>query len=299
MIKLLHPKMRFEGWEPYGLFKRPADTRTVDELKGSIAAWARRVPEVKPILPELNSMNPKHLGLVADTIELSQKAATSYKDVDMLHAEEGLSFFNPLEKLMSVFPLVSKRNPNAMTFSQEVIDKTGKLMSKFYLKSAADLDFLMDAGVNEHYKMATPLVERMAGEALTTRMDGPFSRQEEFVGRVLSLVDKETDVKKIALLEDVYKNFENTGLKVFEMDEFVKSETPVNVVNENMKNLHKDLSALYGYGKIMDVNEYLAKDPNDLRLPYYELGSNKLHRMSFDDMLKNSRRIYSTQENIK
>ena len=69
-LKLLHPKLRFDNWEPWEFYKRPADTRTTAELKASIVAWSRNVSEVKQILPELESMNPKHLGLVADTIEL-------------------------------------------------------------------------------------------------------------------------------------------------------------------------------------------------------------------------------------
>lgn len=285
MIKLLHPKMRFEGWEPYGLFNRKPDTRTVEELKGTIAAWARNVSEVKTILPELNSINPKHLGLVADTIELSQKPATTYKDVDMLHAEKGFGVFSPLEKLMATFPMISQQNPHAMTLSQEVIDKTGKLMSKFFLKGAADTDFLLDSGVDVNFKLATPLVERMAGEALSTPICGEFSRQEEFVGRILSLINKEADVEKIALLNDVYANAEGAAYKFFDMDEFLKSKTPANVVNENLKNIKDDLKFLYSYGKIMDVNKYLAKEPYDARIPFYNLGSGKLRRMSQKELL--------------
>ena len=159
MIKLLHPIKRFEGWEPMGLYKRPADTRTVEELKGTIEAWSRRLGDVKEILPELKTMNPKHLGLVADTIELSQKPANAFKDVNLANSGIENGFFSPLKKLMMMFPVVSKKNPHAMEFSQEVVDTTGKLMSKFYLKAAADTEFLLDEGVDKNFEKGIMILE--------------------------------------------------------------------------------------------------------------------------------------------
>lgn len=263
MIKLLNPIMRFEGWEPYGLFKRKPDTRTVEEIKASIEAWSRKVPDVKQILPELKSMNPKHLGLVADTIELSQKPATTYMDVDLTKVdEEFYSFYSPLDKLMATFPLISKKNPNAMTFTQEVIDQTGKLMSKFFLKAAGELDFLLDDGVDKNFKKGIPLIERFAKDALNTPLErkNPFSRQEEFMGRVLTILDEDADVEKIALLDDVYKTIGTSSCYDFDILEFIKSSTPMDVIKENLKTLKSKLSYGYSFGKIVDVNEHLSKD---------------------------------------
>ena len=290
MIKLMHPIMRFEGWEPSGLFRRKPDTRTVEEIKGSIEAWARRVSEVKPILPELKTMNPKHLGLVADTIELSQKPATSYIDVDMMKVDEDFGPFNPLEKLMAVFPFVSKKNPHAMTFSQEVIDATGKLMSKFYLKAAADTDFLMDEGVDKNFEKGVASVEHLAKEALKTFQVDKFTRQEEFVGSVLALIDKNSDPKKIELLDDVYNTLKNGGIYEFDFEELIKNKVSENTVKENLKTLKESLGVTYAYGKILNVNEYLVKYPEDARIPFRNLNDNKLYRISGADLIDRFRR---------
>ena len=283
MIKLLHPKLRFEGWEPMGLYKRPADTRTVEELKGTIEAWSRRVSDVKAILPELDSMNPKHLGLVADTIELSQKPANMFNDVDMVNPDERFGPFNPLEKLMAIFPIISHKNPHAMDFSQEVVDTTGKMMSKFYLKAAADTEFLLDDGVDRHFENAIPIVENIAKESMTVPAEN-YGREAEFVGSVLAIIEEDSDPVKIALLKDVYEALDNKCIKEFDFGDLIKSEVSPDVIKENLKTIKDDLGLAYGYGKIVNVNEYLTKNPEDKRIPFRNLDDTVLHRVTPEEL---------------
>lgn len=288
MIKLLHPKLRFEGWEPMGLYKRPADTRTIDELKGTIEAWSRRVGDVKAILPELGSMNPKHLGLVADTIELSQKSANKFNDVDMVNPDERFGPFNPLEKLMAIFPMISRKNPHAMDFSQEVVDTTGKMMSKFYLKAAADTEFLLDDGVDKHFQNAIPIVENIARESMTVPTED-FGREAEFVGSVLAIIEKDSDPEKIALLKDVYEAIKTKSLKEFDFGDLIKRDVSPDVIKENLKTIKDDLGLAYAYGKIVNVNEYLTKNSEDKRIPFRNWNDTVLHRLTPDELTERFR----------
>ena len=288
MIKLLHPKLRFEGWEPMGLYKRPADTRTIDELKGTIEAWSRRVGDVKAILPELGSMNPKHLGLVADTIELSQKPANKFNDVDMVNPAERFGPFNPLEKLMAIFPMISRKNPHAMDFSQEVVDTTGKMMSKFYLKAAADTEFLLDDGVDKHFQNAIPIVENIARESMTVPAED-FGREAEFVGSVLAIIEKDSDPEKIALLKDVYEAIKTKSLKEFDFGDLIKRDVSPDVIKENLKTIKDDLGLAYAYGKIVNVNEYLTKNSEDKRIPFRNWNDTVLHRITPDELTERFR----------
>lgn len=288
MIKLLHPKLRFEGWEPMGLYKRPADTRTIDELKGTIEAWSRRVGDVKAILPELGSMNPKHLGLVADTIELSQKSANKFNDVDMVNPDERFGPFNPLEKLMAIFPMISRKNPHAMDFSQEVVDTTGKMMSKFYLKAAADTEFLLDDGVDKHFQNAIPIVENIARESMTVPAED-FGREAEFVGSVLAIIEKDSDPEKIALLKDVYEAIKTKSLKEFDFGDLIKRDVSPDVIKENLKTIKDDLGLAYAYGKIVNVNEYLTKNSEDKRIPFRNWNDTVLHRITPDELTERFR----------
>ena len=290
MLKLSNPMMRFEGWEPSGLFKRTPDTRSVEELRASIEAWARKVPDVKLILPELKNMNPKHLGLVADTIELSQKPATFYKDVDMINPEEGKSFWSPLEMLMVTFPIVSKQKPHAMDFSQEVIDQTGKLMSKFFLKSAADKNILLEKGADEKYRAAIPLVEDLAKEAISVPLDkSAYSRQKAFVDKVLSVINKDTDLEKIDYLKEIYKILAGRILPKFNIYNLLTSKASLSTIKENAKSLDLAIGMAYSHGKILDVNEFLIKDANDVRIPFYNSENAPLQRLSREDLIKSMR----------
>ena len=82
-IKLTRPLTRFDGFQNLGAFKKTKDTRTVDELKATIELWAKASSEVKEFLPQLDKMNPKHLGLVADTIELANRKALLPNDINL------------------------------------------------------------------------------------------------------------------------------------------------------------------------------------------------------------------------
>lgn len=264
-LKLLHPKLRFDNWEPWEFYKRPADTRTTAELKASIVAWSRNVSEVKQILPELESMNPKHLGLVADTIELSQKRATSWSDVDMVSVPDNRPF-SPLDSLMSILPIASKKNPHSIDFSQEVINNAGQVTSKFYLKDAAELDFLTMDGVDKNFEKGVPVVETLAKLALnTSSYNRPkFDKQEVFVDYVLALLDEKVKVNKIPLLKPVLEASYGTVLKVFDLDKFLSDNVPIKVIKKNLETLPEASNEAYSFGKTLNINTYLSRSIDEI-----------------------------------
>ena len=81
-IKINQPLTRFGGWQVLEHVKRPADTRTKTELLDTINAWAQKNPEIKAFLPKLKNVEDKHLGLVADVIELSNHSSFLPKDIN-------------------------------------------------------------------------------------------------------------------------------------------------------------------------------------------------------------------------
>lgn len=267
VIKLLAPKMRFVGWEPMGCFRRAVDERTVDELRESIGLWARRVPEVKQILPELDHMNPKHFGLVADTIELSQRKANSYLDVDMMEEFE-FPPYSALDLLMAQIPIASRKAPNALDFAQEVINYTGKLTSKFFLRDAAQFDLLTKANLDVNYKYGLPLVENFAHMAERTPLDetSKFVKQEEFMENVFAITDENVIVEKIPLLKEIFAKIKGGAPKIFDMDKFLSDATPIKVIKANIETLQAASNYSYSFGKYLDVNSHLTKDPKDTRV---------------------------------
>ena len=272
-LKLINPKLRFDGWEPSGVFKRPKDVRTASELRASVEAWSRTVPEVKQILPELKNLKKSHLGLVADTIELSQKKATRWKDVDLRNVSKD-GIFAPLDYLMYLYPKLAKTNTSALDFTKEVIDNAGQITSKFYLRDAVDLQFLTMKNTEKNFKAGVPVVESMAKYALNAPANGraEFAKQEEFVELVLSILDENANAKKIPFLKDILNRVSNGGFGVFDIDKFLSDKTPVKLIKANLPSLDNALNHCYSFGKRLDVNEQLSKklgDDSIAELSYY------------------------------
>lgn len=265
VVKLLAPKMRFVGWEPMGAFKRPIDERTVEELRESIQLWSRRVPEVKQILPELDHMDPKYFGLVADTVELSQKKANSFLDVDMMQELE-FPPFNTLDLLMAHIPIAARKSPSALDFAQEVINKAGKLTSKFFLKDSAQFELLVNPKTNTNFEKGVNLVEDFAriAESFPIKGQSQFVRQEDFMEQIYAILDDGVDVEKIPLLKDVYARIRGGAQKIFDMDKFLQDGTPIEVIKANMDTLQGANNYSYSFGKYLDVNAQLSKDPKDV-----------------------------------
>ncbi len=261
VLKLTHPKLRFDsGFEPY-INKRKPDTRTVEELKASIKAWANSISEAKRILPELDSMNPKHLGLVADTLELSQKNFMYSSDIDMF---KGKSLINPLEALMLQFPAASKKNPHALDFSNEVINNAGLITSKFYLKNSADSSMLVANGVDKNFEKSIPIVDDIVAITVKAPIGGraPIERQKDFMKVISILLDKDTDVNKIEFLKDIFKTIGHGAFHPFKINRFLQNNaTPLQHIKANIETLPIETSSAYSRGKSLDVNAHLKKNP--------------------------------------
>lgn len=257
-IKMKVPKFRFTEWEPMSYpLKRSADTRTPKEVDETLEAFATYVPEVRKFLTELKNMNPLHKSLAADTVELSLKPAAKYVDVD-LKQPFGYDGYSPLEKLMETLPEISANNPNAINFSNEVINNTDKLTSKFYLKEAANLEFMEDTSVAENFKKAIPELRLISDIALTSGSSKNFNRQKNFMNLVLSMINSRTDVNKFPLIKKIFDTINNTGSK-FYLDDFLMSDVPVKTVEENLKTLRQAAGEAYSFGKVLDVNSYLTR----------------------------------------
>ena len=266
VVKLLCPKMRFRSDEPIGAFKRAVDKRTVDELRESIQLWARRVPEVKQILPELEHMNPKYFGLVADTIELSQKKANSFQDIDMMQ-ELDYPPFNSLDLLMAHIPIAARKSPSALDFAKEIINRTGMLTSKFFLKDSAEFELLVKPNTNANFREGIGLIDdfvRMSESSMPIEHPLDLSTQEGFMEHVFAILDEGVIVEKIPILKDVFKKLKGGSEKVFDMDKFLQDGTPVEVIKANLKTFEQAKRYSERVGKYLDVNAQLSKDPNDV-----------------------------------
>ena len=256
-IKLTNPITRFDGWQSLGAVKRPVDTRTAEELKSSIELWAKSNPEVKEFLPHLKEMNPKHLGLVADTIELANKKSMLPADLNLKSmTSKGKSL---LGVLLDIFPRASKQNPNAMDFAQEVINNTDSITSKYFLWQTTG-GVLENKKAAEHFKAAKPLVELFAKETLNPPNPLSFENQGNFMFLIRNVINEDADPKKVSLIKEIFEKIDNKGfLSVWD---FVSSKAPIEKINDNLKTLGEAANLFNKNGKLLDAGEYLTQNTN-------------------------------------
>ena len=256
-IKLTYPLTRFNDWQALGAVKRAADTRTTEELTQTIKLWADHNQEAKEFLPHLKEMNPKHLGLVADTIELAHRRSILPKNINMLgQTSAGKSL---LGVLLDIFPRASKENPNALDFAQEVINNTDTLTSKNFLWQTTG-GILENKSVSEHFKAAKPLVEAFAKETLEHPNPYSFAEQEGFMTLVKSVIEPAADPKKISIVKDALDAISNKAM--LHVSRFVESKAPVEKIKDNISTVGQ-VTALMDTSKgLRDMTDYLTKNTN-------------------------------------
>lgn len=256
-IKLTAPLTRFGGWVQMGAVKRPADTRTTEELTESIKLWANKNPEVKEFLPHLREMNPKHLGLVADTIELANRHSMLPTDINMKgQTSAGKTL---LGVLLDIFPRASKENPNALDFAQEVINNTDTITSKYFLWQTTG-GVLENKNVAEHFKAAKPLVEIFARETLTPPNPMTYDKQNDFMLLTRSVINEDADPKKISLVKEL---LDKIGEKAyFALSDVVSGKAPLSKLQDNMNSVGEVADMFVQKGKYLNAGEFLNKNTN-------------------------------------
>lgn len=257
-IKLTAPLTRFGGWQPMGAVKRPADTRTAEELKETIKLWSLANKEVKEFIPHLKEIQDKHLGLVADTIEISLRRAMLPDDINLIEPVEA-SGKSILGLMLDSYKVASKENPEALDFTQEVINNTDSRTAKvFFLESAGGV--LENKDYSKQFKAATPLVEIFAKQTLNTPNPYSFDNQKNFMFLVKSVVNEKANPEKISLVKDFYNKIANKAY--FNLFDFVANEAPVSKVEDNLNTVEQVADMFVREGKVLDAGKFVNRNTN-------------------------------------
>lgn len=264
--KEIRPTLRFGGWKNLGAQTRPADTRTTEQLLANIEYFAQENPEVAKFKNELKSVNPKHLGLVSDICELGgghRELLTKNIDMKKLKANDGKSLFSYiLEKL----PRASKDNPKALEFTQEVINNTDTITSKYFL---ADFGGIMDfPAVSKHLEATKPLVKDIAEETLGGGYRMDFEKERHFMDTIKTYVDLSAKPEKIAMVKEILKPVEALPDRdMMHIDRFIRSEAPASQIRANIPQLKRASDVAHAQGQYLDIDEFLTTNVNFAKAP--------------------------------
>lgn len=248
------------GFESLGAQIRPKDNRTPAQLLATINYFLQKNPALEKFKAEIETMNPAHLNLVSDTLELASQRELLTPDVviDMnkVYPQLGKSI---LEYLLSVYPKASKNNPESIELAKEVINNTDSLTSKYYL--ANTIGFFESKEFGQHFKAIKPLIKDFAEIALEGGFLGTFEKQQNFVGLMRGILTPKADPRKIELLPkiaDIAETNPNRTYKIV-MNKFTDSDTPIKQIEENMEVLP---NVVKNSKTDIDIVDFLNKNVN-------------------------------------
>ena len=206
----------------------------------------------------MKEIREKHLGLVADTIELSMRRAMLPNDINLIEPVEanGKSI---LGLMLDSYKVASTENPEALDFAQEVINNTDSRTAKvFFLESAGGV--LENKDFSKQFKTATPLVEIFAKQTLNTPNPYSFDNQKNFMLLVKSVVNEKANPEKISLVKDFYNKIANKAY--FNLFEFVANKAPVSKVEDNLNTVEQVADMFVREGKVLDAGKFVNRNTN-------------------------------------
>lgn len=239
---------------------REPDTRTLQELRDTISAYSEQIPDVKKYAEEINKLPKKHIGIIADTIELSQYSQLFAADVSLKKEHEGKSV---LESLINDMIQASKYNPSGLKLVEAIINNTDALTSKFAL-------YVMNGGVirnntfSKQMDETAKVVPQIAEETLKSHDVFDFSERMDFMTKIRNLVSENVVPEKIT---SFYKDIMSFGKYIpeafkLDVDKYVTSKVPMSKIKENLGILPQVLGHRPKPSGKFDVVEFVNKNVN-------------------------------------
>lgn len=261
VLATTEPVYRFnQGMQSIGAQVRPKDTRTTEELLATIDALAKRNPAIQDFVEDLKTMNPKYLGLAADTMELASRCDMTMTNIDMnkVVPQTGKSL---LQHLLSIYPKASKENPKAMEFAQEVINNTDTLTSKYFLGDCCGYFEVPQAA--QHLEAVKPLIKPFAESTINGGYLGTFERQANFTNLIKALINPQTDPAKISKIKTLMNLTDNAkGTYPIGIDTLAKSNESIEKINKNIEILPQVIENADKSGKTFDLADFVTKNIN-------------------------------------
>ncbi len=245
------------GFEQMNAVKRDIDPRTYSQLQDNIDYYAQKIPEVKAFSEEIKTLNPKDLGTICDTLELSDYHAF------LTEAEANLdkAYTQTLkEKLLGQMVKSSKENPAGMDLLNAVINNTDSTTSKYVLYAMSG-GVLNDKNLSHQMVAASKVVPEVAKETLKGMYTMDFSKQESFLSFIKAMVRPDSQPDMIKSLFKEVVPFTDKRPEVFNIDVlgYLKSKADIEDVRARLKMLPELLENIGDKFKDFDLVKYLTK----------------------------------------
>lgn len=167
------------GFMHIGAVTREPRANTAEELVNSIRAYAKANPEIAEFAKHINEMNPKHLGLAQDIIDLTHTREMSMTNIDLgQKIQDGTTYAGYMLKRL---PEISKKNPEALDLTEEVINNSDTQNAKFFLSKLFGYNLENMSSISEQMKATKEVVPEVAKSTLEGGYTGDFSKNNQFL----------------------------------------------------------------------------------------------------------------------
>lgn len=203
------PTLRFSGETGLGACTRKADNRTFKQLATNIDYFSKKDGAIGWHSGDLKDMPVESLRFASDLCEMACHGHISPENRNL--QERGLFGEKVLHKIISILPQISKENPAAIRFGQEVINNLKASSANHVLTSFAEIFNIKSA--SQHLDAVKGLVGHIAKDIFGGNSKAStFKQEENFVKVLKALLNPKADPKKIAILPKAMELAENTPL---------------------------------------------------------------------------------------
>lgn len=257
--KKLTNRFNLGGWQKHGFVQHPEDTRTIEQINDNLEIYANKIPEVQKFIKEIRSLSPQNKALLSDVIERAEYKPLLMTDIDMMQKNQGTSI---LERLISDIIEAAKSTPESLDFLKTVLNNTDSVGAKYALTEMSG-GILKTKDVAKQFEVSKDLVPIIAKQTLDGGYLGTFEKEKNFMDFIKVLINPMSKPENIKLLKEVQKKADNIeNAEPVYIDTFVRTNTPVEKIKENIKTL-PDIAKLFeNAGKNLDTTEYLTKNTN-------------------------------------
>lgn len=258
--KVLEPIGRLNsGWNPIGAVKRPKDTRTKEQLVQTIEAYASKLPEIKEFAEKIKKLPQKHMGIIADTLELSTTYEFTMTPINL----RDINGKNYCPILINDMIEASEKNPEALELVDAVINNSDITASKYVLASMSG-GILKNKNLATHMKETAKIIPELAEQTLSGGYTGTFEKENNFLRHIQAFVNPETKIDKIVPLFQEIAKFCDERKEHFHLNavDFIRSNVPLKTIMENLDTAKQVLDT--ANGKIRDFNliDFILKNTN-------------------------------------
>lgn len=246
-----------QGFEQMGAVTRDIDRRTYGQLQDTIDAYAEQIPELKQFAKEIKKLNPKDLGTICDTLELSTRnpLLTSVEaHVDKIYTKA------LKEKLLAQMVKSSKENPAAMDLINAIINNTDSITSKYALTVMSG-GILNNKEVSRQMVATSKIIPEIAQETLQGGYTMDLSKQGSFMDLIKAAVRPDTQPDMIKSLFKEVVPFTEKRPERFEIDVlgYLTSKADIEDIRARIKMLPNFLENIGEKFKDFDLVKYLTK----------------------------------------